>query len=97
VCVCVCVRQDHVQKAQLTGRTYSRKWSKWKPRRVMDRLNNMDCTFEEGIEIINLWDISLFLTDDFLLVKPLVRKLMFLNELDNYSGNSIRLRKILIK
>lgn len=57
----------------------------------------MDCTFEEGIEIINLWDISLFLTDDFLLVKPLVRKLKFLNELDNYSGNSIRLRKILIK
>lgn len=57
----------------------------------------MDCTFEEGIEIINLWDISLCLTDDFLLVKALVRKLKFLNELDNYSGNSIRLRKILIK
>jgi hypothetical protein len=46
---------------------------------------------------MNLWDISLRLTDDFLLVQPLVRKLKFLNELVNYSGNSIRLRKILIK
>jgi hypothetical protein len=49
------------------------------------------------IEIINLWDISLCMTDDFLLVKLIVRKLKFLNELVNYSGNFIRLRKILIK
>jgi hypothetical protein len=46
---------------------------------------------------MNLRDISLCLTDDFLLVQPLARKLKFLNELANYSGNSIRLRKILIK